>query len=304
MKKLFRTLFASVGLSAVLGGSPALSQDTEAAQPSFASAIADQENWREVAPENLIIFTINTADDAFRGKVYIETADFAAPKHTKRFKEVVRSGDYVGTVFHRVIDDFMAQGGDVKRVKPESTWENIEQEFVFKRKPYDATDEMPKAQLLGEPAAATAGYISGFPIGTQSEFLASLTKEGSIESWIVHCPGVVSTARTSDPNSASTQFFLMRETSPHLDKTYTAWGRVVVGVDIVKKIKRGAADDGGTVQRPDVLVAAAIASDLDEADRPRILVQRTDGPEFAKFLAANPGANPCDLPPVPTILAQ
>merc|ERR1711916_184816 len=113
------------------------------------------------------------------------------------------------------------------------------------------------------------------------------------------CKGVVSTARTSDPNSASTQFFLMRDISPWLNREYTAWGRIVSGQDVVDSI-----EVGEPVRMPDVLVSARLVAEMPEAERPRVLVQRTDGPLFASFLEANAGASVCDLPPVPTIVSN
>ena len=72
---------------------------------------------------------------------------------------------------------------------------------------------------------------------TQPAFFAEMSADGFVGTSIPHCRGVLSTARTDDPNSADTQFFLMREHSPHLDKMYTSWGRVIAGQDVVKALK-------------------------------------------------------------------
>ncbi|MFC6199853.1 peptidylprolyl isomerase [Ponticaulis profundi] len=297
MKSLLKALLASVGL-ATLSGTAAIAQ-TDTMELSFAEALADTANWREVDPENLIVFDIATSAGETRGRVIIETAAFAAPQHVDQFKKIVRSGDFDGTIFHRVIDDFMAQGGDVAAMKPEAEpWPNIPGEFVFQRKPNDASDDKPAVQYLGEANTATNGYALGFPIQTQSEFLAALTEDGIVESWMPHCKGMVSTARTSDPNSGQTQFFLMRETSPHLDRQYTSWGRIISGQDVVDAIKTGE-----PVRRPDVLSKAIMASDMSEDERPRVLVQRTDGPLFETVLTENAGANVCTLSPVPAIVS-
>lgn len=303
MKKLLQALLASVGLTAISASAAGVAEEA-VSLPDFNSAVTDTANWREVDAANLILFRIISSEGDERGTVLIETADFAAPNHVEQFKKIVRSGDFNGTLFHRVIDDFMAQGGDVNLIKPDAEWPSINQEFVFTRKPFDDADTIPKAQLLGGSQSSTDGYILGFPIKTQSEFLAGLTESGSVESWIVHCPGTVSTARTDDPNSADTQFFLMRNTKHHLDKTYTAWGRVVGGQDIVMSIKAGKEADNGAVRRPDVLIKAMMVSDLPEAERPRVLVQRTDGPLFASVLEDHPNADVCTLPSVPTIVSE
>lgn len=301
MKTFFKALLASVGLGTVSLSSGAIAQDVSE-QPTFEEALTDTENWREVDPENLIIFEISTALGRGKGTVLIETADFAAPNHARQFKAIVRSGDFDGTKFHRVIEDFMAQGGDVGAIKPEADWPNLEQEFVFARSPFVEDSDVPAMQLLGKPQDSKNGYIHGFPVQTQLEYLASISESGTVESWIVHCPGVVSTARGSSTSSADTQFFLMRSTKPHLDKTYTAWGRIVSGLEVVMDIKTGPIE--GTVKMPDVLSKAVMAADIPEEERPRVLVQRTDGPDFQKVLQDNEGADVCSLPPVPTIVAE
>ena len=296
MKSFIRMLMAAVGLSSM---SIAIADTVPVID--FATAVSDTENWREVDPENMIMFEITDYLGKDKGTVLIETAEFAAPGHVQRFKDVARSGDFDGTVFHRVIDGFMSQGGDIDTIKPKlaGKWGNIPGEFVFERFPNDPADKTPPVQLLGPKNTATDGYILGFPVQTQSEFLASMTKTGAIESWIPHCKGVVSTARTDDPNSASTQFFLMRDTSPHLDRTYTAWGRILDGQGVVDDMKKGE-----PVIRPDVLKHAVVVADMPAAERPRVLVQRTDGPLFQGFLTQNTDTKVCSHPPVPTLVSR
>ncbi|WP_022695373.1 peptidylprolyl isomerase [Ponticaulis koreensis] len=298
MKSFIRSLLAAIGLTAMAGAS---AQAQVAELPAFDAALADTANWREAAPENLIEFQIATARGETRGRVLIEAAPFAAPGHVERFTSLAASGDLDGTMFHRVIEGFMAQGGDIEAIDREraENWPNMPGEFIFTRVPNSEGDSVPAMQKLGLPQAATSGYILGFPVSTQAEAFASLSRDGSVQSWIPHCKGVVSTARTSDPNSASTQFFLMRDISPWLNREYTAWGRIVSGQDVVDSI-----EVGEPVRMPDVLVSARLVSEMPEEERPRVLVQRTDGPLFASFLEANAGASVCDLPPVPTIVSN
>ena len=149
------------------------------------------------------------------GEVELELYDDVAPNHVKRFKTLSKEGKYNGVVFHRVIDGFMAQTGDVK--------------FGNSKKPEF------NLQLAG-----TGG--SDLP-DLKSEF-----------SDIAHDRGTLSAARSSDPNSANSQFFICFDTAPHLDRQYTAFGKVTKGMEFIDMIKKG---DGqsGSVDNPDIIIS-------------------------------------------------
>ena len=149
------------------------------------------------------------------GEVKIKLFSEIAPNHVKRFKTLADSNQYDGVVFHRVIDGFMAQAGDVKFGN--STNSN-----------YDLAK-----------------------VGTGGSDLADLKAEFSN---IAHERGVVSMARSSDPNSANSQFFICFASAPNLDRNYTAFGKVIEGMEYVDKIKRG---DGpnGSVSDPDIIIS-------------------------------------------------
>ena len=113
---------------------------------------------------------------------------------------------------------------------------------------------------------------------------------------------IVSTARTDDPDSANSQFFLMRGRSEHLDKQYTAWGRIIDGADVVYHIKTGE-----PVTNPDILTRAVMASSLPAGETLEAWVQRTDGPEFRETLAAETPTGDedvCELPAVPAVVVR
>ena len=149
------------------------------------------------------------------GTVEIELFNDVAPNHVKRFKELASSGKYNNVVFHRVIDGFMAQTGDVKYGNESSEEFNLS-------------------------LAGTGG--STLP-DVKAEF-----------SNIAHIRGTLSAARSSDPNSFNSQFFICLEASPHLDRQYSAFGQVVSGMEFVDKIKKG---DGpnGLVTDPDKIIS-------------------------------------------------
>ena len=152
------------------------------------------------------------------GDVVIELYNDIAPNHVKRFKLLAEEKKYDGVVFHRVIDGFMAQTGDV-------------QFGNFNSESFD----------LGR--AGTGG--SKYP-DLKAEFSA-----------IAHERGILSMARSSDPDSANSQFFICFDTAPHLDRQYTAFGKVIEGMEFVDLIRKGT-DSSGTVSKPDKIISLKI----------------------------------------------
>ena len=149
------------------------------------------------------------------GNVIIELFNDKAPNHVKRFKQLSKEKKYDGVVFHRVIDGFMAQTGDVEYGNS-----NLET--------YDIQ------------RAGTGG--SEYP-DLKAEF-----------SSIPHERGTLSMARSSDPNSANSQFFICFKASPSLDRQYTVFGKVVQGMEFVDLIKRGEGSNG-EVSDPDQIIS-------------------------------------------------
>ena len=149
------------------------------------------------------------------GNVIIELFSDIAPNHVKRFKQLSKEKKYDGVVFHRVIDGFMAQTGDVEYGNS-----NLET--------YDIR------------RAGTGG--SEYP-DLKAEF-----------SNIPHERGTLSMARSSDPNSANSQFFICFKASPSLDRQYTVFGKVVQGMEFVDLIKRGEGSNG-EVSDPDKIIS-------------------------------------------------
>ena len=145
------------------------------------------------------------------GDVELELYSDKAPNHVKRFKDLAKEGKYDGVVFHRVIDGFMAQSGDVKFGNSNSKEFNLS-------------------------LAGTGG--SDLP-DLKSEF-----------SDIAHDRGVLSAARSANPNSANSQFFICFQPAPHLDRQYTVFGKVIKGMEFIDKIKKGEGANG-SVNDPD-----------------------------------------------------
>ena len=161
------------------------------------------------AKENIMILKLKDGD------VKIEMFPDVAPNHVKRITELANSGKYDNVVFHRVIDGFMAQTGDVKFGNSSSPDFNLQ-----------------RAGMGGSDLPDLKQEFNDLP----------------------HERGTVSMARSSDPNSANSQFFICFETASYLDRNYTVFGKVIEGMEFVDKIKKG---DGpnGSVSEPDKIIS-------------------------------------------------
>ena len=148
------------------------------------------------------------------GDVKIELFPDVAPKHVERIKTLANEGKYNNVVFHRVIDGFMAQTGDVQ---------------------------------FGNSSSDTFDLRRA---GQGSSNLPDLKQEFSD---IPHEKGTLSMARSSDPNSGNSQFFICLESAPHLDRNYTVFGKVIEGMEHVDKIKKGDSSTGSVVE-PDKII--------------------------------------------------
>ena len=161
------------------------------------------------AGENIMILKLKYGD------VEIELYPEKAPNHVKRFKELAEGGKYDNVVFHRVIDGFMAQTGDVKFGNSKNNNFNLNL------------------------------------VGTGGSDLPDLKAEFSD---IPHTRGTISAARSSDPNSANSQFFICFDSAPHLDRQYSVFGKVIKGMEFVDMIKKGDSQSG-SVPDPDKIIS-------------------------------------------------
>jgi peptidylprolyl isomerase len=166
-------------------------------------------------PENTLVIELES------GKVEIGLRPDLAPQHVERIKQLARDGAYDNVAFHRVIDGFMAQTGDVQYGDMEDGY---------------------------NPQRA----------GTGGSDLPDLPAEFSDEPFE---RGTVGMARAQDPNSANSQFFIMFAPAPHLNGGYTVVGQVESGMEYVDQIKKGNPAANGMVQDPDRMLRVYIAAD-------------------------------------------
>ncbi len=163
-----------------------------------------------IAEENIMILKLKDGD------IKIELFEDVAPNHVKRIKQLAKDGKYDGVVFHRVIDGFMAQTGDVQ----------------FGNSSNDQFD-LKRAGMGGSDLPDLKEEFSDLP----------------------HERGTLSMARSQDPNSANSQFFICFKESSFLDRQYTVFGKVIEGMELVDKIKRGDQNNNGSVSNPDKIIS-------------------------------------------------
>ena len=150
------------------------------------------------------------------GDIKIELFEDVAPNHVKRSKQLAKDWKYDGVVFHRVIDGCMAQTGDVQ----------------FGNSSNDQFD-LKRAGMGGSDLPDLKEEFSDLP----------------------HERGTLSMARSQDPNSANSQFFICFKEASFLDRQYTVFGKVIEGMDLVDKIKRGDQNNNGSVSNPDKIIS-------------------------------------------------
>lgn len=162
-------------------------------------------------PENTIIMTLKD------GEVVIELLAEVAPKHAERMKQLARDKAYDNVAFHRVIEGFMAQTGDVENANMENGW--------------------------NARRAGTGG--SSYP-----DLPAEFSK-------LPHDRGTLGAARSMNPNSANSQFFINFKDNHFLNGQYTVYGRVISGMEHVDKIQRGEPP-----ANPDRMITVRVAADV------------------------------------------
>lgn len=265
---MIRTVLFAAALSAA---APAVAQTPKPNLPPVAgSPVAPGEpaaaDWRTPNPDDVLVIDTN------KGRIVVEMLPEVAPNHVIRIKELTRAGFYDGRSFFRVIDQFMAQTGDPEdRGTGGSDKPDMMQEFVFRRGAGDMT-------LVVDQTVTQLGFVKSLPVASQGEMLMAMTADGKVSAWPLFCPGVAAMARGEGVDSANSQFFLMRQAYPSLEKRYTGWGRVISGLDVVRAIKVGE-----PVAAPqDKMDKVRILSDIPAAERPKV---RVIDPKSAWFRA-------------------
>ncbi len=246
-----------------------------AAQPSAPAAAPDT---RALDPANTLLI------ETTKGRIVVEMLPQIAPLAVQRIKTLARRGDYDGALFYRVLKDYMAQTGDKGARTFRSNLPDLKAEFTFTPSP-----DIPFVSI-GDIPGGEVGFIGAEPV-TVMAAAAGKPAQGFAK----FCPGTAAMPHYDNPDSANSQLFFMRQPSPPLEKTFTAWGRVVAGLDVVRTIK-----DGEPPADPDKMTRVRVLADLPAAERPDVRLLDPRGPTLlARVQAAVKTAGPrfslCDL---------
>jgi peptidylprolyl isomerase len=227
---------------------------------------APSAEWRAVVPENSLYIELAT------GTVVVELFAEVAPRQAANFKALVRGGYYDGLTIYRVVDGFVAQGGDADGERePVTGKRQLPAEFEFRGKlPYHFT------RLDSDDGfALESGFMHGFALG----------RDGDTQ-WMLHCPGAFALARDNDPASGGTEFYAVLGHAPrYLDRNVTVFGVVRHGMEHLQALNRGRQASGMLEPaRRNPITRLRVGADLPVAERLKLQVMRTDSASFAELV--------------------
>ncbi len=216
--------------------------------------------WWPLDTQNTLVI------DTTKGQIVVEMRPDFAPKAVERIKLLSREHVYDGLLFHRVLDHYVDQTGNPNnRDGGTSNHPNLAPEFRFLLDP----------KTIDAVATHNADGITGFVGATPFGASPSPQHPGSLRAWGIYCAGVAGMGREDDINSANSEIFFMRNTSRSLDHDYTVWGRVVLGLNVVRAVAVGEPP-----AHPDRMVRVRVMADLPKAEQPQIEVMDTTSAVF------------------------
>lgn len=264
------SLLFAVSYIHVANGSASDPEAPSVRAPSQIIAEAKAKDWRQVKPDNLLLLELPG------GQVLIELAEQFAPGHVANVRSLAEQGFYDGLAMYRVIDGFVAQGGDQSEQRATGQAKRtIPAEFTTRAISSDDFNVLPGP----DGYAPETGFSGGFPAARDP-------KSGQV--WMPHCYGAVAMARGAGADSGGTDFYIViGPAQRYLDRNTTVFGRVLSGMSAVQQLARGT-NSGGVLEKPEQnrIARARIASQLPPAAQPDVQVMRTDSASFAELIRA------------------
>ncbi|HBK91330.1 MAG TPA: peptidylprolyl isomerase [Parvularcula sp.] len=251
-----------------------------AAGPAFADAIEGKKSgadilgasaaadWREIPAEELLIIELE------RGKVHVALSPALAPMHVAQVKNLAREGFYDGLSFYRVIDGFVAQGGDPFGEKTTTTSKKaLKAEFEGRLAKGFAFNPLGDA----DGYAPEAGFVASLPAGFDAATGAA---------WHLHCAGAFAFGREDGRDTASTEFYVALQPQRYLDRNLSVFGRVIDGMEHLQALRRVAPPEKKTDDLGEKIVSIRVAADVPEVARERFEILDSARPVFAEYAEA------------------
>jgi peptidylprolyl isomerase len=241
------------------------------------AAPAAAADWRSLDPENTLVI------DTSKGRIIVEMRPDFAPKAVERIKLLAREEVYDGLLFHRVIENFVAQTGNPNnRDGGVSRHPDLAPEFTFRLPPNPA--------IVRKASDGVEGFIGATPFAGVSDLEMRRTPDLGRRAWGAYCPGVVGMGRQAAETTANSEIFVMRDAARRLDRDYTVWGRIVVGLDVARAVAVGEPP-----AHPDSMTRVRVAADLAPAERPRVEVLDETGAAFRALVEKTRAAKGADF---------
>lgn len=241
---MMKPLIALAAAAAAAAGA-AQAQTPPAAAPAQAAS-----DWRTPDPQNVLVV------DTTKGRLIVELRPDIAPLAVARIKVLARRGYYNGSLFYRVLKEFVAQTGDKGERQFTSELPNLKAEFTFSAKPADYA-------FVGSFPGGEVGFVGTMPVQIEKLPSGQITK-----GWPLFCQGTAAMPHTNeDINSANSQLYYMRQPAQSLEQKYTAFGRLLEGLEAVRAMK-----DGEPPADPDKMTRVRVLADIPAAQRPTVQV--------------------------------
>lgn len=232
----------------------------------FCSSLVLAQDFRSPDPANILVM------DTSEGRIVIELAPHFAPKHVAQVKRLVADGFYNDKSFYRVIEGFVAQGGYENDELNKTPALAIEADFSMQGVAYTAVQE-------NDLFAPFTAFSQGFAMAMNAD---------KSRGWLTHCPGVVALARGNEPDTGTSDFYIVIGQAPrYLDRIMTVFGRVIDGMDVVQRIRRGKSSENGIIKeraQRTLIERVQLMASMAKAERPTLELERTHGEAFEKKL--------------------
>ncbi len=250
-----------------------------AATPAFADALPDKksgaeilaetkaEDWRTIPAEDTLVIELD------RGKVTIALSPTLGPRHVEQVRKLAREKFYDGLSFYRVIDGFVAQGGDpFGERKIRKAKKSMKAEFER------AGDDIAFAAVKDvDGFAPVAGFVGGLPAGHD---------EATGTFWHLHCAGAFAFGREDGKDTASTEFYIALQPQRYLDRNMSVFGRVIDGMQHLQALRRVEPPETKDDDIGEKIISIRIAADIPEAEREAFEILDSARPAFAAFAEA------------------